>query len=272
MYKEYWKFEIIPFQNTPDPRFFYPSPQHDEALSRLLYAVQQKVGAAMLTGTFGCGKTLLGKTLLKRLIGEKYKIAFVKNPQLDYTDFLVTIIKELGGGENFPTKKSDVMVSLVLEELKTILHNNARDGRETIIIVDEAHVIKDALVLEGLRLLLNFELDDQFLLTLLLFGQPELKARVEQFKPLSQRIGIKCHLDHLGEEDTRNYILYRLKAAGRTEPIFTDEAIQLIYDHTGGIPRNINSLCDLCLLSGFGKRVVEIDKQIVQDEVSEGSS
>ena len=95
MYKEYWKLEAMPFQNTPDPRFFYPSSQHDEALSRLLYAVHQKIGAAMLTGTFGCGKTLLGETLLKALIGEKYKIAFIKNPKLDYIELLVAIVQEL---------------------------------------------------------------------------------------------------------------------------------------------------------------------------------
>lgn len=267
MYKEYWKFEVSPFQNTPDPRFFYPSPQHDEALSRLLYAIQQKVGAAMLTGTFGCGKTLLGQTLLKTLAGEKYKIAFIKNPKMDYIELLVAIVQELGGGKALPTKKSDLVAPFILNELKEILENNLKDGSETVVIIDEAHVIEDPSVLEGLRLLLNFQSSDQFLLTLLLLGQPELRTQVSQFKPFSQRIGIKCHLDHLSAEETGHYIQRRLKAAGRTEPLFTEDAVQVISEQTGGIPRKINTLCDLCLLAGFSKKSAHIDKQIVQDTV-----
>lgn len=269
MYQDHWKLNAMPFQNTPDPRFFYSSPQHDEALARLLYAVHQKVGAAMLTGTFGCGKTLLGETLLRALVGEKYKIAFIKNPKLDYIELLVAIVQELGGGKNLPSKKSDLVTTFVLNELKEILMNNARDGSETIIIIDEAHIMEDPSVLEGLRLLLNFQNNDQFLLTLLLLGQPELKAHVSQFKPLSQRISVKCHLDHLTAEEIRHYIDRRLQTAGRTEPIFTDEAIQSIFEHTGGIPRKINTVCDLCLLSGFDKKATSIDRPIVQDVIRE---
>ena len=259
----------MPFQNTPDPRFFYPSPQHEEALSRLFYAVEQKVGAAMLTGTFGCGKTLLGEALLKGLVGEKYKTAFIKQPKLDYIELLVAIVQELGGGKNLPVKKSDLVATFLLNELREILHNNVKDGSETIVIVDEAHVIEDSSVFEGLRLLLNFQTSDRFLLTLLLFGQPELRDHVNQFKPFSQRISIKCHLGSLTEEETHQYIQQRLKAAGRENPIFTEEALRLIFDQSGGIPRKINTLCDLCLLTGFGRKSTQIDPQIVQEVIQE---
>ncbi|MBI4436451.1 MAG: AAA family ATPase [Candidatus Omnitrophica bacterium] len=259
----------MPFQNTPDPRFFYASPQHDEALSRLLYAVQEKVGAAMLTGIFGCGKTLLGEALLKGLVGEKYKIAFIRNPKLDYIELLAAIVQALGGGKNLPTKKSDLVATFLLNELKDILYDNLKDGSETVIIVDEAHVIEDPSVLEGLRLLLNFQSNDQFLLTLLLFGQPELREHVNRFKPFSQRIEIKCHLEGLDEEQTRHYIQTRLTTAGREDPIFTDDAIQLIYEHSGGIPRKINTLCNLSLLSGLGKKATSIDEQTIQEVVQE---
>lgn len=269
MYKEFFKFERMPFQNTPDPKFFYPSPQHEEALSRLFYAVQQKVGAAMLTGTFGCGKTLLGEALLKGLIGEKYKVAFIRNPKLDYIELMVAILQELGGGKNLPTKKSDLVATFVLNELKEILLNNIKDGSETVVIIDEAHVIEDPSVLEGLRLLLNFQSHEAFLLTLLLFGQPELREVVGRFKPFSQRISIKCHLEGLNEEDTRRYIQTRLKAAGREDPIFKDDALKMIYEHSGGIPRKINTLCDLSLLTALGKTVPVVDKQIVQETVQE---
>ena len=107
----------------------------------------------------------------------------------------------------------------------------------------------------------------RFLLTLLLFGQPELSQRIEDNKQLEQRISIKCHLDSLDFENTANYITYRLKVAQREEPTFTDAAIKLIYNNSGGIPRKINRLCELCLLAGFAQKVKIIDKEIVQKEI-----
>ncbi len=270
MYENYWGLKEKPFQNTPNPRFLYYSPQHEEALARILYAVREGVGAATLTGVFGCGKTVLGQALINDLAGKegsgKYKIAFITNPQLEYVELLRAIVRNLKAIE-LPIKKTELSADYLLEVLNNILVNNMRDGRETVIIIDEAHVIKDEKIFEELRLLLNFQLQDRFLLTLLLFGQPELAQRIEDNKQLEQRIAIKCHLDSLNLENTANYIVYRLKVAQRTEPIFTDGAIKLIYDNSGGIPRRINRLCELCLLAGFAKQAKVVDKNIVQEEI-----
>ena len=269
MYEEYLGLKEKPFQNTPNPRFLYYSPQHEEALMRLVYAVRERVGAAMMTGVFGCGKTVLGQALINELAGEggeKYKIAFITNPQLEYVELLRAIVRNLKAIE-LPIKKTELSADYLLEVLNNILLNNMRDGKETVIIIDEAHVIRDEKILEELRLLLNFQLQDRFLLTLLLFGQPELGQRIEDNKQLEQRIAIKCHLDSLDLENTPNYISYRLKVAQRTEPIFTDEVVKLIYDNSGGIPRRINRLCELCLLAGFAKQAKVIDNKIVQEEI-----
>ena len=223
----------------------------------------------MLTGTFGCGKTLVGRTLLEKLSGDKYKIAFVANPKLDYIELLIAISQELGGGRDLPQKKSDLVTTFVLNGLKVILEDNARDGRETVVVVDEAHLLTESSALEGLRLLLNFQWNDRFLLTLLLLGQPELREVVSQFKPLEQRIGIRCHLDHLSEEETNQYIQFRLRTAGREEPLFTAGAIRTIHQHTGGIPRRINTLCDICLLAGFMKKEKQVEQRIVQEEIED---
>jgi general secretion pathway protein A len=166
-----------------------------------------------------------------------------------------------------PIKKTELSADYLLEVLNEILLNNMRDGSETVIIIDEAHLIRTEEVFEELRLLLNFQLQDRFLLTLLLFGQPELGQRIEDNKQLEQRIAIKCHLDSLDFENTANYITFRLKVAQRAEPTFTDEAIKLIYDNSGGIPRKINRLCELCLLAGFAQKVKIIDEKIVQNEI-----
>ena len=267
MYEAYWGLKEKPFQNTPDPRFLYHSPQHEEALSRLIYAVQESVGAALLTGVFGCGKTLLGRSLMKELNQEKYKVAFITNPQMSYIELLMLITQELGV-TGLPTHRTEVLANVVFLSLRDILNKNYRERKETVIVVDEAHIIQDSEVFEGLRLLMNLQLDDRFLLTLILLGQPELRTKVDEFRQLEQRINIKCHLDNLSQEDTEKYIAHRFKVAGGEEFPFTDETLKAIFDYSGGIPRRINRLCDLCLLGSFGKQLKKIDKETVTEEIA----
>lgn len=261
MYETYWGLSEKPFLNTPDPRFLYYSGQHKEALSRLIYTVQERIGAGMLTGAFGCGKTVIAQTLTKELSGQKYKTAYITNPRLNDVDLLRMIVHHLGLTEP-PMSKTDV-----LNNLNEILINNMRNGKETVIIIDEAHTIDDDNIFEEIRLLLNFQLEDRFLLTLLLLGQPELKEKVNKNIQLEQRINIKCYLGSLNSEETHNYILHRLAVAKRTEPIFTEKAISSIFNYSGGIPRRINRLCDICLLAGFVKRADKIDDDTVYEEI-----
>lgn len=268
MYEKYWGLNRKPFENTPDPTFLYYSPQHQEALARLVYAVKEKKGAALLTGVFGCGKTLLGYTILRELSSDRYKIAFIANPFLSYVELLMSIATNLGA-TNLPDKKSEVLTNVLLDSLSSILHNNSRDGKDTVIIIDEGHIIDDPKIFEELRLLLNFQVEDRFLLTLLLFGQPELRQKIDSNKQFEQRIAIKCHLDNLSLDDTIGYIKHRLKIVGRNEPVFTPEALEVIYDRAGGIPRRINRLCDICLLSGMIKEKKEITEDIVLEEAKE---
>ena len=268
MYERYWGLNKKPFENTPDPTFLYYSPQHQEALARLIYAVKEKKGAALLTGVFGCGKTLLAHTLLRELSLDRYKVAFIANPFLSYLELLMSITSHLGA-MNLPDKKSEVLTNVLLDSLSSILYNNSRDGKDTIVIIDEGHVIDDPKIFEELRLLLNFQTEDRFLLTLLLFGQPELREKIDNNKQFEQRIAMKCHLDNLSMKDTMAYINHRLEVAGCSEPVFTQSALEVIYDRTGGIPRRINRLCDICLLSGMIKETKEINDEIALEEVKE---
>lgn len=267
-YEEYWRLERKPFENTPDPTFLYYSKQHKEALLRLLYAIQERKGAAILTGVFGCGKTLLGQAIFTELSEDRYRLVNIANPQFDAIELVMAIATQLGA-KNFPVKKSEVLTNMVLDSIASALIDNMRDGKETIVIVDEAHLITDQVVFEQLRLLLNFQLKDRFLLTLLLFGQPELKEKVLANKQLEQRIPIRCHLDKLDLEDTKGYIFHRLTIAGRSDHLFTDTAIALIYEHSGGLPRRINNLCDMCLFAGYTYDKDIVDEELVRMEVKE---
>ena len=229
----------------------------------MLYVVSQGLGAAVLTGAFGCGKTVIARSVLKELSSEKYKSVFISNPRLDEVDLLRMIAYQLGATEP-PASKTDV-----LNTLQDILLNNARNGKQTLIIIDEAHSIDKESVFEEIRLLLNFQLEDRFLLTLILMGQPELKDKVNRNIQLEQRVNIKCSLGSLNAEETKGYIDHRLKIANRTEPVFSERALHLIHSYSGGIPRRINRLCDLCLLTGFVRTVSQIDEDIVREEIKE---
>ena len=266
-YGAYWKLAAMPFQNTPDPRFLYLSSQHEEALARMLYTIQGHKGGGLITGVFGCGKTLLAQALMDKVNPANYKFAIINNPQLDPVDLLRAIVRNLKAID-LPQKKTELSADYLLETLSKILQDNMRNGQETVVIVDEAHVIKDEAVFEQLRMLLNFQLRDRFMLSLLLLGQPELKQKVEDIKPLDQRIAFKYFIDSLSLEDTAKYIQHRMEVADVKKQIFNDAAVSAVHKHAGGIPRLINNICDLCLLVGANDKVAVIDEGIVKQAVS----
>lgn len=263
VYEAYWGLSDPPFDNSPNPKFFYLSPEHEEALVRLVYTVRHRKGCGLLTGEYGCGKTTLSRALIQRLEAERYEIGLLTNPSWTAIDFLREVLYQLGV-ETRETAKPEL-----LHLLNDIFFRNFQGGRDTVIIVDEAQLIEDDVVFEELRLLLNFQTDDRFLVTVLLIGSPELVAKVRRLKHLDQRIAIRYHLNTLDDAHTANYIAHRLKMAGQPNQMFTDEAIKLIFDFTRGTPREINNVCDISLLVGYSRRVREIDEKIVAEVIKD---
>lgn len=261
MYEKYWGLKEKPFENTPDPRFFYNSSQHEEALARLMYVVKESKGAGLLTGVYGCGKTLIARALLKELQKDLYKVAIINNPRLDDVEMLRMICYNLGF-QDVPLRKSEVII-----KIENILKENMLDGRKTIIIIDEAHVIENNSIFEEIRLLLNFQLEDKFMLTLLLLGQPELKEKVEANKPLNQRIAMRYYLSGLSLNEVSEYISHRLKIAQARYNPFQSDTTELIYQFSGGIPRRINQICDAALLAGMGAELKSIDKNFMKEVI-----
>ena len=263
MYEQYWKLKEKPFENTPDPRFLYRSSQHEEALMRLLYAIEEKKGAAILSGEYGSGKTILSRVLLDSIDPNRFQVAVLTNSQLPSLEFLREIAHQLGS-VHLPERKSDL-----LNDLNDILNRNASINRHTVVVIDEAQLIEEREIFEELRLLLNFQLNDQFLLTLLLLGQPELREKVNRIPQLRQRIGIRHHLRFLSDEETGNYISHRLKTAGGGKECFTGTAFKAVYDYSKGCPRMINNICDLSLLTGFGRKIEKIDEDVIREVVKD---
>jgi len=265
VYEEFYGLREKPFQNTPDPKFMYYSKEHEEALSRLIYTIEEQMGAAMLTGIFGCGKTMIAQALMENLANRgDSKVAYISNPQLSDVELLRMVAYYLGA-QDLPQKKSEILKDYILERVEEILRNNYDDGKNTILIIDEAHVITEKVIFEELRLLLNFQLKEKFLLTLILSGQPELKKNVDNVKQLAQRIALRAHVDKLSEDDTKNYIKHRLKVAGQKRMLFATDALGLIHARSGGIPRRINNICEIALFTGFGKGVDTVNGEIIEE-------
>ena len=264
MYLEYWGLTEKPFENTSDPRFFYLSAQHQEAYSRLMYAIQERKAAAMISGIFGCGKTVLASRLTADLSRNEFTAAYIFNPLVSHVELLSEIIYQLGKKETLPLQKS-----LILHKIQEMLIHNYEDGKHTIIMIDEAHLIEDGIIFEELRLLLNLVHQNKFLLTLLLFGQPELREKVFNLKALEQRITIRYHLSGLKIEETKPYVIHRLQVSGVSRAIFREDSFPSLFHCFGGIPRRINQVCDLALLVGMGKGLKEINQETIEEVASE---
>lgn len=259
MYLEHWGMDRMPFKNTPDPDFYYHSPQHEETLSRMLFCVQNDMGAALLTGVFGCGKTLVINLLKSRLDTANYRFIVVTHPQLDDLELLRMILIKMGLSP-VPQSKADVV-----QHLEEALINNYRDGRETVLMIDEAHIIESKETFEEIRLLLNYQYEGKTLLSLFLIGQPELGLKVDMNKPLSQRLAMRAHLGPFTEENTADYVQHRLRTGGATTEVFSPRAFELIHDLSGGIPRRINNICNLALLLGASRGLQSVDEMVIYD-------
>ncbi len=272
MYEQYWHLKEKPFQNTPDPRYLYLSTQHEDALMKLSYTVTQNLGCGMLVGIFGCGKTLLANALLNDLGKERIRCALINSPSsLEAPELLRAIVRGLSP-QPLPDKKSDLLADPLLEKLNAILLDNVRDGKENIVIIDEAHTIENMRLFEQVRQILNFQLENKFLLTLLLFGQPELKDKIENNKPLDQRVAMRCFFGPLSEDDVTRYINHRLKVAGRDESanqIFDPDALKAVFKYSAGIPRRVNTLCDLVLMTGFAQKVEKAQAPLIQSVIKD---
>ncbi|MCG8358429.1 MAG: XrtA-associated ATPase [Kiloniellales bacterium] len=247
MYEQFFHLEGLPFQITPDARFFFNAGPHRKALAYATYGLSKGEGFLVITGEVGAGKTTLVDYLLGTLHQQRFLVGKVVTTQLEAAPLLVMIASAFGvplNGHGASDKGS------LISRLEQFFVDNYKKGERTLLIVDEAQNLEPG-ALEELRMLSNFQCGSAPVIQIFLLGQPEFRRvlAVPSLDQLRQRVIAYYHLTALEREETQDYILHRLRQVGwRDDPKFAPESLALIHDETAGIPRRINLLCDRILL------------------------
>jgi len=265
MYEKFYGFKSKPFNLTPDSEFFYPSPKHEEALNRLLLAISERNGFAVITGEVGSGKTTVCRTLVNKL-DPQTKIALILNTHLGKKELLTSILEDLEI-EYRSTSKTHL-----LSALNRFLIEQVSKDINVVLIIDEAQNLTPS-VLEEVRMLSNLETEKEKLIQIILVGQPELRKKLSRpgLEQFSQRIVFYYHLEPLDYAETKDYILHRLRKSGKAEDadVFTEGAIRRIFEYSGGVPRLVNLACHNALISGLVYETKHISASIASEAVRE---
>jgi general secretion pathway protein A len=264
MYRQFFGLKEKPFNITSDPNFLYLSRVHKEAFAHLIYGIKERKGFLEITGEIGAGKTTLCRALLNHL-DINTKSAFIFNCTLPETQLFQTILEDFGVSVGKKTKAS------MLRQFNNFLLEELSKNNNVILIIDEAQNLK-VQVLEELRILSNLETEKEKLFQMILVGQPELREKLNapNLKQLRQRIGVRFHITSLPSDEIGEYIYHRLKVAGSAGDIkFSDDALEMIYKYSGGIPRLINTVCDKALLSAYVLETKYIDSVNIEKCIKE---
>jgi len=264
MYNKFFGFKESPFNLAPNPHFFFHSTIHREALARLTYGLQERVGFILITGEIGSGKTTLINTLLEN-VGENILTACINNTRIGEVELLREILNE------FELESDSWNKSELIKALNNFLLEKHAQGLNVVLIIDEAQNLTLP-VLEEIRLLSNLETKKEKLLQLILVGQPELKSTINrpELRQLRQRITVSYHIDPLSKQETVSYIMHRLKIAGSKNcKEFNKKALNRIYGFTKGIPRLINTIADNSLLIAYVAEKKIVTEAMVEEAIKD---
>jgi len=258
-YLEFFELQQEPFSNAPVSRFYYNSPQHAQALTRLLHAVGNMKGLALLIGDIGRGKTTLARRMLDALPEQEYEAALlvIIHSGITASWLLKRIALQLG--VESPAEEKLALLSQLYQRLLQIYES----GKKAVVLIDEAQMLATREIMEEFRGLLNLEVPERKLISFVFFGLPEIEENLKLDPPLRQRVALRYKLEPFSVDSTEAYVTHRLKLAGAPRIPFTPEAIQAIHRFSLGTPRVINTICDNALYEAFLLRQPDIDGQFI---------
>src|SRR5215475_5188134 len=259
-YLEHFGLTEEPFSNAPVSRFYFESPQHQQALVRLTHAVSRMRGLSVLVGDIGAGKTTLARRLLDSLSENEYEAALLVIIHSGVTASWLLKRIALQLGVDAPSEDKLTLLGQLYQRLVKIYES----GKKAVVLIDEAQMLATRELMEEFRGLLNLEVPERKLLNLIFFGLPEIEQNLKLDPPLAQRVAMKYRLDHLNGESTEAYIKHRLRLGGAARMPFTGGAVGAVHKFSSGTPRVINTLCDNALFEGYVARVPMIDEQMIE--------
>jgi len=265
MYEAHFGFSEPPFGITPDTSFFFAFSSYQEALNTLLVAVRSGEGFIKITGEVGTGKTLLCRKFLASL-GNDFVTAYIPNPYLEPRTLLLAVADDLRIAVDDTADQHQLLKALTLGLL-----NHARQGKRVVLCLDEAQAMPLE-TMEALRLLTNLETEKRKLLQIVLFGQPELDAKLDQasIRQLKQRISFHYRLGELDRAELEAYVGHRIAIAGYSgEPVFSRPALRLLHRASGGVPRLVNILAHKALLLTYGQGMMQAEARHVRAAVAD---
>lgn len=258
-----------PFEIVTDPRFFYASSEHREAMARLTYLVdQQSMYFGMLTGEIGSGKSITRKVFTSKIDWQRHYVVELENSSFTFEELMTQVLLKSGQTRReVGTPAGGARIFGLLTSLATELQR--QQGRQLVIVLDEAQDLSEEALLQLKRLSnLNGEIDG--CITLILIGQPELRDHVADLAPLDQRISLRFHLPNLSRDEASAYLSHRLGVAGYAgEELFEEAAVESLHRVTRGVPREINRLAKLSLEAASARGLRRIDSQLLQTIVDD---
>ncbi len=262
MYEHFFGLRERPFELSPNPRFLLLTTRHAEALSTLEYGITGRKGLTLILGEAGTGKTTVIRTALQKWESAGHLVAYVNNPTLTRSEFVECLADAFDLGPEAAASKTRMLAALT-----ALVMRRYAEGRVTGLLIDESQSLSDEL-LEEIRLLANIETAAEKIFPVVLAGQPELAGRLNTIglRQLKQRIGLRCMLMPLDMRETAAYVAGRIRLAGGAwEQLFTADAVMAIHEHSRGIPRVINVICDNALLSAFAANCRPATRAMVTD-------
>jgi len=265
MYESFFGLNEKPFNLTPDPRYFYLSESHREALAALIYGVREKAGLITLTGPVGGGKTMILASFLDQIREHAETASFSGAVSASRMEFLKDLCSVLG-----ITPEQDSLFGMS-QAIKDFAIRKAGEGRSVVVLVDEAQAL-GLEELEHFHHLCNLETPEAKLVQIVLAGTQKLdeKLKDKSLEALWQRVSIRCPIKPIEPEETIAYIFHRLRVAGSSSSgLFSDDALWRIVNFAGGVPRLINLVCNQAMISAYSSGRVPVDEDAVLEALNE---
>ena len=261
--RSHFGFTKMPFAKDLAPSMLHRHRGHQEALARISFLVQEQA-IGVLTGEVGSGKTVAARAAIAELEPSRYSVIYLANPAVGARGIYCEIVSRLGGEPRF------FKSALISQASDLLAKEVAERGRKVVVIVDESHLL-DAGQLEELRLLTNAEMDSASPFALLLLGQPSLRARLRlgTFTALDQRVTLRYALPPMSSDETSSYVSHHLKLAGRSDTLFSDDALSSLHQAGRGLPRMVNNLARQALVAAYANRSAIVDEKAARQAITE---